>query len=70
MMVGDGQRDHLGRGTFSPTQAVEFVTDLHTAHTHSFDFSIFVRLTSGLQPLDVKNENEKSILLHLSAFLC
>lgn len=57
-MVGDGQRDHLARAAFSPTQSVELATEFHTVHTRAFHFSIFVQLTSGFQPLGVKSENE------------
>lgn len=53
MMVGDGRIAHT-----SPTRSVELVAEFHTVHTHSLDFSIFVHLTSGFQPLGVKNENE------------
>lgn len=70
-MVGDGQRDHLARGACSPTQPVELLTDFHTVHTHAFHFSIFARLTSGFQPLGVKNENEhENQSSCVSALLC
>lgn len=60
MMVGDVRIDHLGPSTWtiSPTRSVELVAEFHTVHTHSFDFSIFVQLASGFQPLSVKNDNE------------
>lgn len=40
----------------SPARSVELVTEFHTVHTDSFDFSIFGQLTSGFLPLGIKNE--------------